>query len=165
MIGQLDTALLDAEIAKAEAADQSRASRTRSREGRAARRASGRSAELSGCQSGLIDQAAASSAVVKDGPTQTEINSARAAAQAAYIEMVKARTKKDVLQSDKDKNKATGKMVDDADKQFAIADRDYQAAQERLNKLLAGRERRCACAQHKRMWARLQPIMPRSKRR
>ena len=40
--------------------------------------------------------------------------------------------------ADKDKNKATGKMVDDADKQFAIANRDYQAAQERLNKLLAG---------------------------
>jgi HlyD family secretion protein len=29
-------------------------------------------------------------------------------------------------------------MVDDAEKQFAIANRDYQAAQERLNKLLAG---------------------------
>ncbi len=138
VIGQLDTALLDAEIAKAEAAVKvAQAGLDRVKAGPRAEQVTEAQSYLAASQA-VIDQAAASSAVVKDGPTQTEINSARAAAQAAYIEMVQARTKKDVLQSDKDKNKATGKMVDDADKQFAIANRDYQAAQERLNKLLAG---------------------------
>jgi HlyD family secretion protein len=138
IIGQLDTAVLDAEIAKAEAAIKvAQAGLDRVKAGPRAEQVAEAQSYLAASQAS-IDQAAASSAVVKDGPTQTEINSARAAAQAAYIEMVQARTKKDVLQSDKDKNKATGKMVDDADKQFAIAERDYQAAQERLNKLQAG---------------------------
>ena len=137
-IGLLDTALLDAEIAKAEAAVKvAQAGLDRVKAGPRAEQVTEAQSYLATSQA-VIDQAAASSAVVKDGPTQSEINSARAAAQAAYIGMVQARTKKDVLQSDQDKNKATGKMVDDADKQFAIADRDYQAAQERLNKLLAG---------------------------
>ena len=138
VIGQLDTTVLDAEIAKAEAAVKvAQAGLDRVKAGPRAEQVAEAQSYLAASQA-LIDQAAASSAVVKDGPTQTEINGARAAAQAAYIEMVKARTKKDVLQSDKDKGNATGKMVDDAEKQFAIANRDYQAAQERLNKLLAG---------------------------
>jgi HlyD family secretion protein len=138
VIGQLDTAVLDAEIAKAEAAIKvAQAGLDRVKAGPRAEQVAEAQSYLAASQA-LLDQAAASSAVVKDGPTQAEINSARAAAQAAYIEMVKARTHKDVLQGDKDNNKATAKMVDDAEKQFAIANRDYQAAQERLNKLLAG---------------------------
>ncbi len=138
VIGQLNTALLEAEIAKAEAAIKvAQAGLDRVKAGPRTEQVAEAQSNLAAGQA-LIDQSAASRDVVKDGPTQAEINSARAAAQQAYIEMVKARTKKDVLQSDKDKKKATSKMVDDADKQFAIANRDYQAAQERLNKLLAG---------------------------
>jgi HlyD family secretion protein len=129
---------MDAEIAKAEAAVKvAQAGLDRVKAGPRAEQVAEAQSYLAASQA-LIDQAAASSAVVKDGPTQAEINSARAAAQAAYIGMVKARTTRDVLQSDNDKGKATSKMVDDADKQFAIANRDYQAAQERLNKLQAG---------------------------
>ena len=138
VIGQLDTAVLDAEIAKAEAAVKvAQAGLDRVKAGPRTEQVAEAQSYLAASQA-VIDQSAASSAVVKDGPTQSEINGARAAAQAAYIDMVQARTKKDVLQSDNDKGKATGKMVDDADKQFAIANRDYQAAQERLNKLQAG---------------------------
>jgi HlyD family secretion protein len=138
VIGQLDTALLDAEIAKAEAAVKvAQAGLDRVKAGPRAEQVAEAQSNLAAGKA-VVDQSAASSAVVKDGPTQSEINGARAAAQQAYIDMVAARTKKDVLQSDNDKGKATSKMVDDADKQFAIANRDYQAAQERLNKLQAG---------------------------
>jgi HlyD family secretion protein len=138
VIGLLDTALLDAEIAKAEAAVKvAQAGLDRVKAGPRTEQVAEAQSYLAANQA-VIDQSAASSAVVKDGPTQSEINGARAAAQAAYIDMVQTRTKRDVLQSDNDKGKATRKMVDDADKQFAIANRDYQAAQERLNKLQAG---------------------------
>jgi HlyD family secretion protein len=45
-----------------------------------------------------------------------------------------------VLDRDHDHGKATSKQVDDADKLYVIANREYEAAQLRLDKLLAGAE-------------------------
>lgn len=138
VIARLDTSILDAEVAKAETAVKvAQANLDRIKTGPRAEQVAEAQSNLEAIKS-IVEQSAASRDEVKDGPTQTEIDNARAAAQQAYITMVAARTKKDLLEQDKEHHKTTSKTVDDADKQYAIANRDYEAAQQRLNKLLSG---------------------------
>jgi RND family efflux transporter MFP subunit len=60
--------------------------------------------------------------------------------QQAYIDMVSARTRRDVLNIDHDKGKASQKQVDDAHELYVIANRQYEAMQLKLDKLLSGAE-------------------------
>jgi multidrug efflux pump subunit AcrA (membrane-fusion protein) len=140
VIARLDTSVLDAEVAKAEAGlalaqanlDQVKAG------ARPEQILEARSA-LSATQA-AVTQASANRDEVKKGATQAEIDQARAAVQQAYIDMVNARTKRDLLDSDREKGQATRKQVDDANELYVIANRQYEAAQLRLDKVLAGAE-------------------------
>jgi multidrug resistance efflux pump len=85
-----------------------------------------------------VAQAAANRDEVKKGPTQTEIDQAQLAVQQAYNDMVQARTKRDLLDNDREHGKATRKQVDDANDLYVIANRNYEAAQAQLAKLQVG---------------------------
>jgi multidrug resistance efflux pump len=75
---------------------------------------------------------------VKGGPTVAQIESGRADAQQAYNSMVAARTHRDLLQQAHDEGGDGSESVRDADKLYNIAYETWQAAQARLDKLLAG---------------------------
>ncbi|MFN8597975.1 MAG: efflux RND transporter periplasmic adaptor subunit [Anaerolineae bacterium] len=138
VIARLDTALLDAEVAKAEAGlALAQASLDRIKAGPRPEQVAEAQSNLAAAQSALA-QAAANRDQVKLGATQVELDQARTAVQQAYLAMIDARTKRDVLNSDHERGKATSKQVDDADKLFYIANQNYAAAQLRLSKLLAG---------------------------
>ena len=138
VIAQLDTAALDAEVAKAQAALAfAQASLDRVKAGPRSEQVAEAKSNLEAANAGVA-QAAANRDQVKSGATQTEIDNAKAAVQQAYIEMVQARTKHDLLQQDHDKHKAGQEQVDDAFKQYQIADTNLKAAQARLEKLLSG---------------------------
>ena len=140
VIAQLDTSVLDAEVAKAAAGlALAQANLDRVKAGARPEQILEARSAVSATQAAAA-QAAASRDEVKKGATQAEIDQARAAVQQAYIEMVNARNKRDVLDRDHDHGKATSKQVDDADKLYVIANREYEAAQLRLDKLLAGAE-------------------------
>ena len=138
VIAQLDTAALDAEVAKAQTALAfAQASLDRVKAGPRSEQVAEAKSNLEAANAGVA-QAAANRDQVKSGATQTEIDNAKAAVQQAYIEMVQARTKHDLLQQDHDKHKAGQEQVDDAFKQYQIADTNLKAAQARLEKLLSG---------------------------
>jgi multidrug efflux pump subunit AcrA (membrane-fusion protein) len=140
VIAQLDTSVLDAEVAKAAAGlALAQANLDRVKAGARPEQILEARSAVSATQAALA-QAAASRDEVKKGATQAELDQARAATQQAYIAMVTARNKRDVLDRDHDNGKATRKQVDDADKLYVIANREYEAAQLRLDKLLAGAE-------------------------
>jgi len=140
VIARLDTSVLDTEVAKAEAGlALAQANLDRVKAGpRPAQVLEARGA-LSATQA-AVTQAAANRDEVKKGATQAEIDQARAAVQQAYIEMVNARNRRDVLDRDHEQGRATRKQVDDANELYVIANRQYEAAQLRLDKLLAGAE-------------------------
>jgi len=140
VIARLDTSTLDAEVAKAEAGlALAQANLDRVKAGpRPEQNLEARSA-LSATQS-AVTQAAANRDQVKKGATQAEIDRAQADVQQAYSEMVDARTKRDVLDRDHEQGKATRKQVDDATESYVIMNREYEAAQLRLDKLRAGAE-------------------------
>jgi HlyD family secretion protein len=140
VIARLDTSVLDAEVAKAEAGlALAQANHDRVKAGPRPEQILEARSALSATQA-AVTRAAASRDEVKKGATQAEIDQARAAAQQAYVEMVNARTRRDVLDRDREQGKATRKQVDDADELYVIANRQYEAAQLRLDKLLAGAE-------------------------
>ena len=140
VIARLDTSVLDTEVAKAEAGlALAQANLDRVKAGARPEQILEARSAVSATQA-AVTQAAASRDEVKKGATQAEIDQARAAVQQAYIAMVNARNKRDVLDRDHDQGKATSKQVDDADKLYVIANREYEAAQLRLDKLLAGAE-------------------------
>ncbi|CAG0937241.1 Inner membrane protein YiaV [Thermoflexales bacterium] len=140
VIARLATSVLDAEVAKAEAGlalAQANLDRVKAAP-RPELILEARSA-LSATQA-AVTQAAANRDQVKQGATQAEIDRAQAAVQQAYIEMVEARTKRDVLAGDHARDKATRQQVDDATELYVILNREYEAAQLRLEKLRAGAE-------------------------
>ena len=139
-IARLDTSTLDAEVAKAEAGlTLAQANLDRVKAGPRPEQILAAQSTLSVTQA-AVNQAAASRDEVRKGATQAEIDQAKAAVQQAYLAMVDARNKRDVLNSDHDAGKATRKQVDDANELYVIANRDYEAAQLRLDKLVAGAE-------------------------
>jgi HlyD family secretion protein len=140
VIARLDTATLDAEVAKAEAGlALAQASLDRVKAGAQPEQIIAAQQALSVTQA-AVAQAAANRDQVSKGAMQAQIDQARAAVQQAYIAMVDARSKRDVLSGDHDKGKATRKQVDDANEVYVIMNREYEAAQLRLDKLLAGAE-------------------------
>jgi multidrug resistance efflux pump len=140
VIARLDTATLDAEVAKAEAGlALAQANLDRVKAGPQPEQILAAQSAVSVTQA-AVTQATANRDAVRKGATQAEIDRARAAMQQAYIAMVNARTKRDVLDSDREQGKATRKQVDDANELYVIANREYEAAQLRLGKLLAGAE-------------------------
>ena len=140
VIARLDTSVLDTEVAKAEAGlALAQANLDRVKAGARPEQILEARSAVSATQA-AVTQAAANRDEVKKGATQAEIDQARAAVQQAYIAMVNARNKRDVLDRDHDQGKATSKQVDDANELYVIANREYEAAQLRLDKLLAGAE-------------------------
>lgn len=138
VIARLDTALLDAEVARAEAGlAVAQASLTRIKAGPRAEQVAEAQSGLAAAQS-AVGQAAANRDQVKKGPTQIEIDSAKAAVQQAYNAMITARNHRDLIAQDHDAGKATQTQADDAAKLYNIAYQSYGAAQARLNKLLEG---------------------------
>jgi multidrug efflux pump subunit AcrA (membrane-fusion protein) len=140
VIARLDTSVLDTEVAKAEAGlALAQANLDRVKAGPRPEQILEARSALSATQA-AVAQAAANRDEVKKGATQAETDQARAAVQQAYNEMVNARTRRDVLDRDREQGDATGKQVDDANELYVIANRQYEAAQLRLDKLLAGAE-------------------------
>jgi HlyD family secretion protein len=140
VIARLDTAMLDAEVAKAEAGlALAQANLDRVKAGPRPEQVLAAQSAVSATQA-AVTQAAANRDEVRKGATQAEIDQAQAAVQQAYIDMVSARTKRDVLDGDRKKGKATQKQVDDANELYVIANRQYEATQLKLDKLLAGAE-------------------------
>ena len=140
VIARLDTSTLDAEVAKAEAGlALAQANLDRVKAGARPEQILEARSALSVTQA-AVTQAAANRDEVRKGATHAEINQARAAVQQAYIAMVNARTKRDVLDGDREKGQATRKQVDDANELYVIANRQYEAAQLRLDRLWAGAE-------------------------
>ena len=140
VIAWLDTSVLDAEVAKAEAGlALAQANLDRVKAGPRPQQILEARSALSATQA-AVTQAAANRDEVRKGATQAEIDQAQADVQQAYINMVNARTKRDVLDGDREKGNATRKQVDDANELYVIANREYEAAQLRLDKLLAGAE-------------------------
>lgn len=138
VIARLDTALLDAEVAKAEAGlAAAQAALARIKAGPRAEQVAEAQGNLAAAQSGAA-AAAANRDQVKQGPTQAEIDQAKAAAQAAYNAMIDARNRKDLTASEHEAGKATRTQLDDATKLYNIAYQNYQAAQARLDKALQG---------------------------
>ncbi len=140
VIARLDPATLDAEVAKAAAGlELAQAGLEKAKAGPRPEQILAAQSALSVTQAALT-QASASRDEVRKGATAAEIAQAQAAVQQAYMAMVDARSKRDVLNSDHDQGKATRKQVDDANELYVIANREYEAAQLRLNKLQAGAE-------------------------
>jgi len=140
VIAQLDTSVLDAEVAKAAAGlALAQANLDRATAGPRPEQVLEARSALSVTQAAAM-QAAANRDEVQKGPTQSEIDQARADVQQAYIAMVDARNKRDVLSHDHDQGKATSKQVSDANELYVIANRQYEATQLHLDKLLAGAE-------------------------
>jgi multidrug efflux pump subunit AcrA (membrane-fusion protein) len=140
VIARLDTATLDAEVAKAEAGlALAQASLDRVKAGPQPEQILAAQSAVSVTQA-AVTQATANRDAVRKGATQAEIDQAQAAVQQAYIEMVSARTRRDVLEGDRQAGKASQKQVDDANELYVIANREYEAAQLRLDKLRAGAE-------------------------
>jgi multidrug efflux pump subunit AcrA (membrane-fusion protein) len=140
LIARLDTSTLDAEIAKAEAGlALAQANLDRVKTGPRPEQILAAQSAVSATQAAMT-QAAANRDQVRKGATQAEIDRAKADVQQAYIQMFEARNKRDVLSSDHDAGKATRRQVDDANELYVIANRQYEAAQLRLDKLLAGAE-------------------------
>ena len=140
VIARLDTSVLDTEVAKAEAGlALAQANLDRVKAGPRPEQILEARSALSVTQA-AVTQASANRDEVRKGATQAEIDQARAAVQQAYTDMVSARTKRDVLDHDREQGKATRKQVDDANELYVIANREYEAAQLRLDKLLAGAE-------------------------
>jgi HlyD family secretion protein len=140
VIARLDTALLDADIAKAQAGlAVAQASLDRIKAGPRAEQVTEAQSDLAAAQS-AVGQAAANRDQVKKGPTQVELDAAKAAAQQAYNAMIDARNHRDLIDQDHDRGKATRTQLDDATKLYNIAYQSYQAAQARLDKLLTGAE-------------------------
>ena len=97
VIARLDTSVLDAEVAKAEAGlALAQANLDRVKAGARPEQILEARSALSATQAS-VTQASANRDEVKKGATQAEIDQARAAVQQAYIAMVDARTKRDVL--------------------------------------------------------------------
>jgi multidrug resistance efflux pump len=140
VIARLDTALLDAEVAKAEAG------LAVAQAGLARIKAEPRPEQVAEAQSSLaaaqsaVAQAAANRDQVKQGPTQVEIDAEKAAAQQAYNAMIDARNHRDLIAQDHDRGQASQTQADDAAKLYNIAYQSYEATQARLDKLLAGAE-------------------------
>ncbi len=140
VIAQLDTAVLDAEVTKAEAGlALAQANLDRAKSGARPEQILEARSALSVTQA-AVTQAAANRDEVQKGPTQAEIDQARADVQQAYITMVDARNKRDALSRDHDQGKATTKQVSDANDLYVVTNRQYEAAQLKLDKLLAGAE-------------------------
>ena len=140
VIARLDTAVLDAEVAKAAASlALAQANLDRVKAGARPEQILAARSALSVTQA-AVAQAAANRDDVKQGPTQAEIDQAKAAVQQAYMAMVDARNRRDVLGNDHDHGQATTKQVNDANDLYVVANQQYEAAQLRLNKLLAGAE-------------------------
>jgi multidrug resistance efflux pump len=140
VIARLDTATLDAEVAKAEAGlALAQANFDRVKAGARPEQILAAQSAVSATQA-AVAQAAANRDEVQKGATQAELDRAQADVQQAYIEMVNARTKRDLLDNDREQGKATRKQVDDANELYVIANREYEAAQLRLGKLKAGAE-------------------------
>jgi len=140
VIARLDTALLDAEVAKAEAGlAVAQAALARIKAGPRAEQVAEAQSNLAAAQSG-VGQAAANRDQVKKGPTQAELEAAKTAAQEAYNAMIDARNQRDVIDRDHERGKATRTQLNDAIKVYNIAYQSYEAAQARLDKLLKGAE-------------------------
>jgi multidrug efflux pump subunit AcrA (membrane-fusion protein) len=140
VIAQLDTSVLDAEVAKAAAGlALAQANLDRAKAGARPEQILEARSAFSATQA-AVTQAAANRDAVQTGPTQAEIDQATADVQQAYIAMVDARNKRDVLSSDHDQGKATTKQVNDANDLYVVANQQYEAAQLRLEKLQAGAE-------------------------
>lgn len=140
VIARLDTAVLDVEVAKAEAGlAVAQAALARIKAGPRAEQVAEAQSNLAAAQSG-VGQAAANRDQVKQGPTAVEIEAARTATQEAYNAMIEARNRRDLLDRDRELGKATRTQVDDATKIYTIAYQSYQAAQARVDKLLKGAE-------------------------
>ncbi|MBP7688087.1 MAG: HlyD family efflux transporter periplasmic adaptor subunit [Thermoflexales bacterium] len=138
VIARLDTAVLDAEVAKAQAGlAVAQAALARIKAGPRAEQVAEAQSQLAAAQSG-VGQAAANRDQVKQGPTTVEIEAAKTAAQAAYNAMIEARNRRDLLDRDRELGKATRTQVDDATKIYNIAYQSYEAAQARVDKLLKG---------------------------
>jgi multidrug efflux pump subunit AcrA (membrane-fusion protein) len=138
VIARLDTSILDAEVARAQSAVAvAQASLDRIKAGPRAEQVVAAQSALS-ATTAIVQQTAANRDQVKEGPTAAEINSALAETQQAYIAMVAARTRKDVIQKDLDNHTASQDTADDAYKQYVVANQQYEAAQARQGKLLAG---------------------------
>ena len=138
VIARLDTVLLDAEVARAEAGlAVARASLARIQAGPRAEQVAEAQSGLAAAQS-AVGQAAANRDQVKKGPTQVEIDSAKATAQQAYNAMITARNHRDLIAQDHDAGQATRTQADDAAKLYNIAYQSYEAAQARLAKLQKG---------------------------
>lgn len=138
VIARLDTALLDAEVAKAEAGlAVAQAALARIKAGPRAEQVAEAQSNLTAAQSG-VGQAAANRDQVKSGPTTAEIEAAKTAAQAAYNAMIDARNRRDLLDRDRELGKATRTQVDDATKVYNIAYQSYAAAQAEVDHLLKG---------------------------
>jgi multidrug efflux pump subunit AcrA (membrane-fusion protein) len=140
VIARLDTSILDAEVAKAEAGlALAQASLDRVKAGPQPAQILAAQSAVSVTQA-AVTQANANRDAVRKGATQAEIDQAQAAVQQAYIDMVSARTRRDVLEGDRQAGKATQKQVDDANELYVIANRQYEAMQLKLDKLRAGAE-------------------------
>ena len=138
VIARLDTSILDAEVAKAQAAVAvAQASLDRIKAGPRAEQVVAAQSALS-ATTAIVQQTAANRDQIKEGPTAAEINSALAETQQAYIAMVAARTKKDLAQKNLDNHTASQDTADEAYKQYVVAEQQYAAAQARRDKLLAG---------------------------
>ena len=138
VIARLDTSILDAEVARAQSAVAvAQASLARIKAGPRAEQVLAAQSALS-ATTAIVQQTAANRDQVKEGATAAEINSALAETQQAYIAMVAARTKKDLAQKSLDNHTASQDTADDAYKQYVVANQQYEAAQARRDKLLAG---------------------------
>ncbi len=97
VIARLDTAVLDAEVAKAEAGlAVAQAALARIKAGPRAEQVAEAQSNLAAAQSG-VGQAAANRDQVKQGPTTVEIEAAKTAAQEAYNAMIDTRNRRDLL--------------------------------------------------------------------
>ena len=138
VIARLDTSVLETEVAQAEAGLKlAQANLDQAKAGARPEQVAEAQSGLAAAQS-AVAQAAANRDQVKKGPTQAELDQAKAEVQKAYIDMVAARTKRDLLDNDREHGNATRKQVDDANELYVIANRNYEAAQARLDKLQAG---------------------------
>jgi HlyD family secretion protein len=140
VIAQLDTSMLDTEVAKAEAGlALAQANLNKVKAGARPEQVLEARSALSATQASVA-QASANRDEVKKGATQAQIDQASADVQQAYNAMVDARSKRDVLAGDHEQGTATSKQVDDANELYVVANRQYEAAQLRLDKMLAGAE-------------------------
>jgi HlyD family secretion protein len=141
VIAQLDTAQFDAAVAQAEAGlTLAQASLAKIKAGPRPEQILQAQSNLSATNASLT-QAAANRDFVQGGPTVAQIESARAEAQLGYNSMVAARTQRDLLQQAHDNGKDGTETVNDANKMYNIAYETWQAAQAKLDKLLAGADK------------------------